>query len=197
MCGSAGVLLGEVLATAGLLALIGALTWTGNGPGPAPCRPGSVPPTSSPPRPRSANPAVTIGRAFTDSFSGIAPVGRTRSSPRNSSGGDRRGIDRVLLSTPGVIPSLSTCPIPSTMRSPMTDKPSVLSSACTTPDARRWPPPIWPISARPHRGAVRWSGARRQRQPISRRRHGGRGIEHERGDPEDSDERGRRATAMS
>jgi glycerol uptake facilitator-like aquaporin len=69
-----GQWLGEIVATAGLLALIGALTRTGLGRlGPA-----LVPAwigaayffTSST---SFANPAVTIGRAITDSFSGIAP----------------------------------------------------------------------------------------------------------------------------
>ena len=69
------LLLGEVVATAGLLWIIGALTRTGNGRlGPA-----LVPAwigaayffTSST---SFANPAVTIGRAFTDTFAGIAPA---------------------------------------------------------------------------------------------------------------------------
>lgn len=71
--GSAGVLLGEVVATAGLLSLIGAITRTGHGHlGPAlvPAWIGAAyfftASTSF------ANPAVTLGRAFTDSFSGIA-----------------------------------------------------------------------------------------------------------------------------
>jgi glycerol uptake facilitator-like aquaporin len=68
------LLLGEVVATAGLLWIIGALTRTGNGRlGPA-----LVPAwigaayffTSST---SFANPAVTIGRMFTDTFAGIAP----------------------------------------------------------------------------------------------------------------------------
>jgi len=66
--------LGEIVATAGLLSLIGALTRTGNGRlGPA-----LVPAwigaayffTSST---SFANPAVTIARSATDTFSGIAP----------------------------------------------------------------------------------------------------------------------------
>ena len=69
------LLLGEVVATAGLLWIIGALTRTGNGRlGPA-----LVPAwigaayffTSST---SFANPAVTIGRMFTDTFAGIAPA---------------------------------------------------------------------------------------------------------------------------
>ncbi|MGB7979182.1 MAG: MIP/aquaporin family protein [Candidatus Nanopelagicales bacterium] len=73
--GGPGVLLGEVVATAGLLWIIGALTRTGNGRlGPA-----LVPAwigaayffTSST---SFANPAVTIGRMFTDTFAGIAPA---------------------------------------------------------------------------------------------------------------------------
>lgn len=70
-----GQWLGEVVATAGLIAVIGALTRTGLGRlGPA-----LVPAwigaayffTSST---SFANPAVTIGRTITDTFSGIAPV---------------------------------------------------------------------------------------------------------------------------
>lgn len=72
--GGAGVLLGEVVATAGLLWVIGALTRTGNGR----LGPVLVPAwigaayffTSST---SFANPAVTVGRAFTDTFTGIAP----------------------------------------------------------------------------------------------------------------------------
>jgi glycerol uptake facilitator-like aquaporin len=68
------LLLGEVVATAGLLWIIGALTRTGNGR----LGPGLVPAwigaayffTSST---SFANPAVTIGRMFTDTFAGIAP----------------------------------------------------------------------------------------------------------------------------
>jgi len=72
--GGTGVLLGEVVATAGLLWIIGALTRTGNGR----LGPVLVPAwigaayffTSST---SFANPAVTIGRVFTDTFAGIAP----------------------------------------------------------------------------------------------------------------------------
>jgi glycerol uptake facilitator-like aquaporin len=68
------LLLGEVVATAGLLWIIGALTRTGNGR----LGPVLVPAwigaayffTSST---SFANPAVTIGRMFTDTFAGIAP----------------------------------------------------------------------------------------------------------------------------
>lgn len=70
----AGVWFGEVVATAGLLVVIGALTRTGR----APLGPVLVPAwigaayffTSST---SFANPAVTIARSATDSFSGIAP----------------------------------------------------------------------------------------------------------------------------
>lgn len=68
-----GVWLGEVVATAGLLLLIGALTRTGRGhlgPVLVPAWIGAAyfftASTSF------ANPAVTIGRAFTDTFAGIA-----------------------------------------------------------------------------------------------------------------------------
>ena len=70
----AGVLLGEVVATAGLLWVIGALTRTGRshlGPVLVPAWIGAAyfftASTSF------ANPAVTIGRSLTDSFAGIAP----------------------------------------------------------------------------------------------------------------------------
>jgi glycerol uptake facilitator-like aquaporin len=69
-----GVLLGEVVATAGLLWVIGAITRTGRGhlgPVLVPAWIGSAyfftASTSF------ANPAVTIGRSLTDSFAGIAP----------------------------------------------------------------------------------------------------------------------------
>ena len=70
-----GLWLGEFLATAGLLLTIGALTRTGRGH----LGPVLVPAwigaayffTSST---SFANPAVSIGRAFSDSFAGIAPV---------------------------------------------------------------------------------------------------------------------------
>lgn len=70
----AGLLLGEVIATAGLLWVIGMLTRTGRGH----LGPLLVPAwiaaafvfTSST---SFANPAVTIGRMFTDSFTGISP----------------------------------------------------------------------------------------------------------------------------
>ncbi|HSO03431.1 MAG TPA: MIP/aquaporin family protein [Candidatus Limnocylindrales bacterium] len=69
------LLLGEVVATAGLLWIIGALTRTGNGR----LGPILVPAwigaayffTSST---SFANPAVTIGREFSDTFAGIAPT---------------------------------------------------------------------------------------------------------------------------
>lgn len=70
-----GVLLGEVVATAGLLLVIGALTRTGRahlGPVAVPAWIGAAyfftASTSF------ANPAVTIGRSLTDSFAGIAPA---------------------------------------------------------------------------------------------------------------------------
>lgn len=71
----AGVWIGEIVATAGLLLVIGALTRTGRGTlGPilVPAWIGAAyfftASTSF------ANPAVTIGRSLTDTFSGIAPV---------------------------------------------------------------------------------------------------------------------------
>jgi glycerol uptake facilitator-like aquaporin len=71
----AGVWIGEIVATAGLLLVIGALTRTGRGTlGPilVPAWIGAAyfftASTSF------ANPAVTIGRSLTDTFAGIAPV---------------------------------------------------------------------------------------------------------------------------
>jgi glycerol uptake facilitator-like aquaporin len=71
---AANLLLGEVVATAGLVALIFALARTGRGLLAAPAVGAYIGAaywfTSST---SFANPAVTIGRAFTDSFAGIAP----------------------------------------------------------------------------------------------------------------------------
>jgi glycerol uptake facilitator-like aquaporin len=70
----AGIWLGEVIATAGLLLIIGAITRThrGNlGPILVAAWIGSAYFFTS--STSFANPAVTIGRAFTDTFSGIAP----------------------------------------------------------------------------------------------------------------------------
>ncbi|MCU0301148.1 MAG: aquaporin family protein [Candidatus Nanopelagicales bacterium] len=69
------LLLGEVVATAGLLWIIGALTRTGNGRlGPAlvPAWIGAAYLFTS--STSFANPAVTIGRMFSDTFAGIAPA---------------------------------------------------------------------------------------------------------------------------
>lgn len=67
--------LGEIVATAGLLLLIGALTRTGNGRLGAILVPAWIGSayffTSST---SFANPAVTIGRSLTDTFAGIAPA---------------------------------------------------------------------------------------------------------------------------
>ena len=67
--------LGEIVATAGLLLVIGALTRTGRGHLGAVLVPAWIGAayffTSST---SFANPAVTIGRAFTDTFAGIAPI---------------------------------------------------------------------------------------------------------------------------
>ena len=72
--GGAGVLLGEVVATAGLLLVISALVRTGAGLVVAPAVGAYIGAaywfTSST---SFANPAVTVGRAFTDTFAGIAP----------------------------------------------------------------------------------------------------------------------------
>jgi glycerol uptake facilitator-like aquaporin len=73
--GNAGLWLGEIVATAGLILLVFALARTGR----ASVAPAAVGAyigaaywfTSST---SFANPAVTIGRAFTDTFAGIAPV---------------------------------------------------------------------------------------------------------------------------
>jgi glycerol uptake facilitator-like aquaporin len=71
----AGLWLGEVVATAGLVALIGSLVRTGRTAWAAPAVGAYIGAaywwTSST---SFANPAVTLGRAFTDTFAGIAPV---------------------------------------------------------------------------------------------------------------------------
>jgi glycerol uptake facilitator-like aquaporin len=70
-----GLWLGEVVATAGLLFVIGALTRTGHGhlgPVLVPAWIGSAYFFTS--STSFANPAVTIGRSLTDSFAGIAPA---------------------------------------------------------------------------------------------------------------------------
>lgn len=70
-----GLWLGEVVATAGLVALIGSLVRTGRTPWAAPAVGAYIGAaywwTSST---SFANPAVTLGRAFTDTFAGIAPA---------------------------------------------------------------------------------------------------------------------------
>ena len=72
---SGGVLLGEVVATAGLIALIFALARTGRAPLSAAAVGAYIGSaywfTSST---SFANPAVTIGRVFSDTFAGIAPA---------------------------------------------------------------------------------------------------------------------------
>jgi glycerol uptake facilitator-like aquaporin len=71
----ANLLLGEVVATAGLLWMVGALAGTGNdrlGPCLVPAWIGAAGLFTS--STAFANPAVTIGRAFTDTFAGIAPA---------------------------------------------------------------------------------------------------------------------------
>lgn len=68
--------LGEVVATAGLIAAIGALTRTGNGrlgPVVVPAWIGAAYFFTS--STSFANPAVTVARSMTDTFSGIAPAG--------------------------------------------------------------------------------------------------------------------------
>ena len=71
-----GTRLGEVVATAGLVALIFALARTGRAAAVRRPRsaPTSAPPTGSPRSTSFANPAVTVGRVFTDTFAGIAPA---------------------------------------------------------------------------------------------------------------------------
>jgi glycerol uptake facilitator-like aquaporin len=72
---TAGTLLGEVVATAGLIMLILALARTGRSAAAAPAIGAYIGAaywfTSST---SFANPAVTIGRIFSDSFAGIAPA---------------------------------------------------------------------------------------------------------------------------
>ena len=79
------VLLGEVVATAGLVTLIFALARTGRGALAAPAVGAYIGAaywfTSST---SFANPAVTVGRMFSDSFAGIAPAPFPGSSPPRS-----------------------------------------------------------------------------------------------------------------
>lgn len=73
---TANLWLGEVVATAGLIGLIGALTRSGNGrlgPIVVPAWIGAAYFFTS--STSFANPAVTIARSLTDSFTGIAPAG--------------------------------------------------------------------------------------------------------------------------
>jgi glycerol uptake facilitator-like aquaporin len=111
----ANLLLGEVVATAGLLWIIGALTRTGNGR----LGPVLVPAwigaayffTSST---SFANPAVTIGRMFTDTFAGIAPssvvpfllaqlVGATIGAAQTELFHPRPGVTPEPLDLPGPV----------------------------------------------------------------------------------------------
>ncbi len=81
----ANLLLGEVVATAGLIALIFALARTGRGLLAAPAVGAYIGAaywfTSST---SFANPAVTVGRMFSNSFAGIAPARCPGSSPHSS-----------------------------------------------------------------------------------------------------------------
>ena len=148
--------LGEVVATAGLILLIFALARVR--PRPASRRPRSAP-TSAPrtgsPRSTSfANPAVTIGRAFTDTFAGIAPASVPGFVIAQLVGAARRRrlCARCCTPTPAKSPTRSSCSarrIPDRPdRAPRTVKehdrcltsPASCSSACTTPAAPRWPP---------------------------------------------------------
>ena len=94
----ANLLLGEVVATAGLLWIIGALTRTGNGrlgPVLVPAWIGSAYFFTS--STSFANPAVTIGRMFTDTFAGIAPASVLAVHRRPARrGGDRCRADRAV-----------------------------------------------------------------------------------------------------
>lgn len=110
-----GTLLGEVVATAGLLSLIGAITRSGHaalGPVLVPAWIGAAyfftASTSF------ANPAVTIGRAFSDTFAGIAPasvapfiaaqlVGALAGAGLTEYFYPRRGVVPEPLDLPGVV----------------------------------------------------------------------------------------------
>ncbi len=112
--GGAGVLLGEVVATAGLLWIIGALTRTGTGR----LGPVLVPAwigaayffTSST---SFANPAVTIGRAFSDTFAGIAPASVPAFLAAQAVGaGLGAALTEVFHPRPGVTPEPLDLPAP-------------------------------------------------------------------------------------
>lgn len=154
---ASGHLLGEVVATAGLIAVVFALARTGRAALSAAAVAAYIGAaywfTSST---SFANPAVTIGRVFTDTFAGIAPHLRAgihhRPNPRRTPGPgtdhhplpDHRGrrrqrrrppqhhhADRHRLKGP-----------PRQCRA----HPACCSSASTTPDAPKWPKPSSPTS---------------------------------------------------
>ncbi|MFI5891091.1 aquaporin [Actinoplanes sp. NPDC051513] len=118
--------LGEIVATAGLLLLIFALARSGR----AAVAPAAVGAyigaaywfTSST---SFANPAVTIGRAFTDTFAGIAPASIPGFVIAQAMG-LIIGVGLLLALYPRVViehPAIHTAPL---RRHPMSDKPSVL-----------------------------------------------------------------------
>ncbi len=87
-------LLAEIVATAGLLLVIFALARTRRPPRrPLRSVPTSVPPTGSPSSTSFANPAITVGRIFSNTFAGIAPA----SAPAFVAGAARGGLAAVVL----------------------------------------------------------------------------------------------------
>jgi glycerol uptake facilitator-like aquaporin len=110
----AGVLLGEIVATAGLIWVIGALTRTGRGQ----LGPVLVPAwigaayffTSST---SFANPAVTWGRMFTDTFAGIAPSSAIPFVAAQLVGAAiGAGLTELFHPRPGVVPEPLDLPDP-------------------------------------------------------------------------------------
>lgn len=116
--------LGEIVATAGLLLVIGALTRTGRGHLGAVLVPAWIGAayffTSST---SFANPAVTIGRAFTDTFAGIAPSSVPMFIVFQVVGATIGALLTEFLTRVPVRPSLSTCPTPSTTGRTTTSEP--------------------------------------------------------------------------
>jgi glycerol uptake facilitator-like aquaporin len=107
--------IGGVVATAGLIALIFALARTRRGVLAAPAVGAYIGAaywfTSST---SFANPAVTVGRMFSDTFAGIAPARRRASSARSCS-----APRLVLPSSWSSIPTPASAPTTSSSRTPM------------------------------------------------------------------------------
>ena len=145
---SVGRGLGEVVATTGLILVIFALARTGRAAMSAAAVGGYVGAaywfTSST---SFANPAVTIGRMFTDTFTGITPA----SAPLFVGAqilGAAVGLGLVRLLFPDAAVAADRVTVPhattGTERTDPCRNPACCSSACTTPADPRWPQPSSP-----------------------------------------------------